>query len=216
MKKLLFISIIILSMLFVSPLTAFVQEFPRFFSLSVPFTTQAPFENWIQPWQDFCEEASIVMAAHFVWDLPLTPEIAAFEMQLIKQYEIASWNRYQDTSIGETAEILRELYNIDTLELKPVTYVEDIKFELRKGHIVIIPFAGRMVHNPYFVPPGPRYHMAIIRGYDDDRNEFIVNEPGTRWGEAYRYNQDVLFNALHDLNVGEVEDGEKLMLVVSK
>ena len=31
-------------------------------NLDIPFTSQAPSLNWDQPYQDFCEEASILMA----------------------------------------------------------------------------------------------------------------------------------------------------------
>ncbi|TSC68352.1 MAG: Uncharacterized protein G01um101466_475 [Parcubacteria group bacterium Gr01-1014_66] len=81
-----------------------------FMTQAVSFVSQAPSGNWAQPWQDFCEEASAVMTAHFLWQRPLTSSIAAQEIQIIKRYEEIVFGRYRDTSIEETAQILRELY----------------------------------------------------------------------------------------------------------
>src|SRR3989338_6436262 len=35
-------------------------------NLDIPFTSQAPHLNWEQPYQDFCEEASVLMAVQYV------------------------------------------------------------------------------------------------------------------------------------------------------
>ena len=35
-------------------------------NLDVPFTSQAPHLNWDQPYQDFCEEASVLMAVQYL------------------------------------------------------------------------------------------------------------------------------------------------------
>ncbi len=40
-------------------------SFPQSFELPVPFTSQAPNGNWDEPWQNFCEEAVILMTARF-------------------------------------------------------------------------------------------------------------------------------------------------------
>lgn len=39
--------------------------------------------------------------------------------------------------------------------------------------------------------------MTLIVGYSG--SDFITQDPGTRYGEHYRYNQDLLVNAIHDL-----------------
>src|SRR3990167_747254 len=40
-------------------------------NLDIPFTSQAPHLNWDQPYQDFCEEASILMAVQYVHGEPI-------------------------------------------------------------------------------------------------------------------------------------------------
>ena len=184
--------------------------------LGVPFTSQAPFGNWASPWQDFCEEASVVMAAHFVWGLPITPEIADLEMQLIRKYEEFVFGRYKDTSVDATASILKNLYGFKNITVKKIASTGDIKKEITAGNIVIVPAAGRMLKNPNFRGPGPLYHMLVVHGFDDVRDVFISHDPGTRNGKNFSYNQTSLFNAIHDWNYGDVMRGEKKMIVVGK
>ena len=184
--------------------------------LDVPFTVQAPFGDWSEPWQNFCEEASVVMAAHFLWGFPITPLLADTEMRLIKQYEELAFGRHKDTSIEETAGVLQNLYGFSGIRVKSVRSADEIKQELIGGKIVVAPMAGRLLKNPFFKSPGPLYHMVVIRGFDDERKTFIVNDPGTRRGEKLSYNQSLLMNALHDWNNGDVLRGEKKVMVVGK
>ncbi|MEK7083155.1 MAG: C39 family peptidase [Patescibacteria group bacterium] len=184
--------------------------------IQVPFTSQAPFGNWAQPWQDFCEEASVVMAAHFVWGMPITPKFAETEMQIIKQYEEIAFKRHKDTSIQETAAILSNLFGFKNIRVRSITMASDIKEELDHGGIVIAPVAGRLLKNPYFTPPGPLYHMLVIRGFNDTNNTFITNDPGTRRGNGFAYNQESLLAAIHDWNGGDVMRGEKNVIIIKK
>lgn len=184
--------------------------------LSVPFTSQAPAGRWASPWKDYCEEASVVMAAHFIWGLPVTPKIADLEMSIIRQFEIAAFGRWRDTGIEDTADILRRLYGFSDVTTGLVASADDIKKELAAGKIVVAPTAGRLLKNPFFTPPGPRYHMVVIRGFDEVRKEFIVNDPGTRRGEGLRYAEGILFNAIHDWNNGDVLLGVKRVMVVGR
>ncbi len=185
-------------------------------ALPVPFTSQAPAGNWASPWKDYCEEASMVMAVHFVWGVPLTPKVAGLEMDVIRRFEIAAFGRWRDTSIDDTAEVLRRLYGLSGVRTMLIASPEDIKRELAAGKIVVAPTAGRLLKNPFFTPPGPVYHMLVIRGYDEVKREFIVNDPGTRRGNGLRYAKDVLFAAIHDWNRGDVMRGEKRILTVAR
>lgn len=184
--------------------------------LAVPFTSQAPMGNWADPWQEYCEEASVVMAAHFLWRLPIPPAIADFEMGLIRRFEIAAFGHWRDTSIEETADILRRLYGFSNVSTVLIVTSDDIKRELAAGRVVIAPTAGGLLKNPYFTLPGPAYHMLVVKGFDDATKEFIVNDPGTRRGEGLRYAEDVLFNAIHDLASEDIVQGEKRIIVVGR
>lgn len=199
-------------------LAALVAAFPTnaATNLPVPFTSQAPTGDWRRPYQDFCEEASVVMAAHFVRGLPMNVRIADLQMKIIKTYEDLVFGRSKDTSAEETASILKNLYQLKNVQTKEIKTAEDMKAELRVGKIIIAPVAGRMLMNIYFTPPGPVYHMLVVKGFDDARNTFVTNDPGTRRGENYSYRQQILFNAIHDWNSGNVLQGKKTIIVVGK
>ncbi len=184
--------------------------------INVPFTSQAPRGSWVSPWKDYCEEGSVVMAAHFIWGAPLTPEIAELEMGIIRQFEIAAFGRWRDTGIEQTADILRRLYGFSGISTAVISSPEEIKAALAAGNVVIAPTAGRLLKNPFFTPPGPVYHMIVIRGFDRAKKEFIVNDPGTRRGDGLRYAEEILFNAIHDLNSGDTLHGAKRVMVVGR
>ncbi|HOX41873.1 MAG TPA: C39 family peptidase, partial [bacterium] len=89
--------------------------------------------------------------------------------------------------------------------------IDQIKKELANNRPVIIPAAGKMLKNPNFRNGGPIYHMLVIIGYEG--NEFITNDPGTRKGEGYRYDQNVIFDAVHDWDPANINNGQKIYLV---
>lgn len=133
----------------------------------------------------------------------------------LQQYEkVMLQGRFEDTSAAETADILTNLYKIENVSVREIKSVEDTKQEVALGHIVIVPTAGRLLKNPHFTPPGPLYHMVLMYGFDDQKNLFIVNDPGTRRGKGFVYNQTVLFKAIHDWNNGDVLHGKRMMIVV--
>lgn len=175
--------------------------------LDVPFTPQAPFGNWGDPRQeDGCEEASTLMAVRWArWEL-LTPEEAEREIIKISDYELATYGNFKETSIQDTAErIIRGYFNYENFEVKHNIGAEDIKVEIYKGNAVIIAVDGRKLANPFYTPPGPRDHMVVVRGYDSETKEFIVNDPGTKRGEKFRYAESLLQNALQDYPTGDHE-----------
>ncbi len=188
---------------------------PAEINLAVPFTPQAPHANWELPYNEFCEEASVLMAASYLQDADITSAEAADQKMLaIKAFEEKRFGHYEDTTVAETAIILREYYNITKVELHDNPTVTDIKQALAARKLVIVPAAGQQLHNPYFRAPGPLYHMLVIKGYTAD-GQFIVNDPGTRRGADYVYEESVVMNAMHNWRKdGQVEQGNKVVIIV--
>ena len=89
--------------------------------------------------------------------------------------------------------------------------MEQIKKEIASGRPVIVPAAGRILPNPNFTPPGPKYHMLVIKGYNS--TQFITNDQGTRKGDGFVYTYNSLLNALHDWDPGDILNGRKAVLV---
>ncbi len=186
-------------------------------NLAVPFTPQAPQGNWDEPYQEACEEASVYMVQQFYEGTPeglINADQAETDILKIVAFERELFGYYEDTTAEQVATFAELMFGFTT-ELIVDPTIDDIKTHLTLGHPVIVPAAGRELHNPYFTAPGPVYHMLVIRGFTDE-GQFIVNDPGTYRGEAYLYDFDTLMNAMHDWNNGdEITEGRKVVIVLT-
>jgi len=187
---------------------------PAKISISVPFTSQAPFGKWDIYHEEACEEASLIMLAYFAKGKNLTPEIAEEEIQNLIAYEIKTAGKYKDSVAQELADLGEKYYGLKNLKVVYDFTAEDLKKYLAKGKPIIVPAAGRMLKNPNFKSPGPLYHNLVLTGYDGDI--IITNDPGTKKGENYRYNIKIIYNAIHDFpgDKTKIEIGRKAMIVV--
>ena len=181
-------------------------------TLSVPFTSQAPYEDWSAPYQEACEEAALLMIDAYMQGTTL-PASVANEKILSLTDAVAKAGYGESMTIAELATFVQQWYGFRSRIIEDVT-VESIKEELRAGHPVIVPAAGKELQNPYFSGGGPWYHMLVITGFDED--EFITNDPGTVLGHGFRYQQDHLLSAIHDWTGQEqtISEGKKVMLIL--
>jgi hypothetical protein len=181
--------------------------------IAVPFSPQAPFADWGMPYQEACEETSLLMVDAYYRQLPFSREDADRAIQELVAWEMEHFGYHEDTTLEEVARIAREYLHYRTRILENPS-LEDIQRELAQGRPVIVPVAGRDLGNRYFTPPGPWYHMLVITGYDG--THFLTNDPGTRRGEAYQYRYDVLLEAIHDWTgvKEEIRTGRKAALIL--
>lgn len=184
-------------------------------NLAVPFTPQAPHANWDAPYKEFCEEASVLMAMSYIRGETIpSPEVADQKLLAIKAFEDQAFGYYEDTTAEETARIIREFYDYQQVQIISDPTAVDIKRVVASGRLVIVPAAGQQLGNPYFQQPGPLYHMFVVKGYTND-GKFIVNDPGTRRGADFLYEESVIMNAIHDWRADRnIELGRKVILVV--
>ncbi len=191
-----------------------ISTLPSQYNLAVPFTSQAPYGVWDAVHNETCEEASVLMVAAY-YDKQasgvIVADVADEELMRIIKFEDVFFGYNKDTTAAETALVL-ESYSYLSAELLSDPTIEQIKEAIVAGYPVIVPVAGRQLGNPYFTPPGPLYHMLVVKGYTEDT--FITNDPGTRHGQNYEYDQDVLMTAIHDWNGGDVENGAKVVIIV--
>lgn len=187
---------------------------PSEVNLDIPFTSQAPHQNWDLPYQEFCEEASVLMAASYVKGETIAgPDDADRKMIAIKDFEEKKLGFFKDTTAEETATILKQFYGIEKIEIIFDPSEQSLKKALAQGKAVIVPAAGRELGNPHYKRPGPLYHMLVIKGYTKT-GDFITNDPGTRSGANYVYKPSVLLEAIHDWNNGDVYKGKKVAMIV--
>jgi len=187
---------------------------PNKINLAVPWMSQAPHSDWDMPYQEACEEASMLMVDGFYKKhIKFTPDEADAAILKLVDYENKVRGDYKDTTAEETAKILRDYFGYKDVRVLPFKTVDDIKAIVSRGYPVIIPFSGKDLKNPNFRNGGPLYHMLVIKGFTDT-GLFITGDPGTRKGEDYTYPCQRIIDAAHDWNGGDMLDGGKLMIVV--
>ncbi len=195
-------------------------ELPKHLSLAVPFLCQAPYGNWQEPWQDACEEASLVMAATYFQERgerKISAEQGKKEILSLVVYQVKQYGGHYDLTAEQIAKLARDYFHLSANVESDAT-VKKIKQALARGQVVIVPAAGRLLGNPYYTPPGPAYHNLLIKGYDDDHQQFISNDCGTKRGESYRFDYQKLFNAIHDWpgDKHKMLEGKKVLIVIGR
>jgi hypothetical protein len=198
------------------------NQIPDSYNLAVPFAPQAPRGDWSLPYQEACEEASLIMAYRFFSKQGLTYDEMDSEIKKLVAWQIEKFGYYKDTTSKEVVIMARDYFGMDS-ELDFDTSVDNIKKIISNNNLIIIPAAGRLLPNPYFSGEGPAYHMLLIRGYT--KTHFITNDPGTKRGEEFVYKHNDLIRAIHDLpfdsggdNIDNLEDkikeGQKVLIVI--
>lgn len=185
----------------------------NYVDLNVAFTSQAPAKDWSEPWQNACEETSVLMVDYFYNRIDsVDVETASDDIlhfMAIKNYAFGE-------SLDEDIDLVLELINeIDLKWTGKVVYEPTIDMlleELSNSRPVIAPVYARELGNPYYLGIGPDYHMLVLVGYDLGSREFIVNDPGTQFGEGLRFSFDVMMEAIHDLDSKNYDQGEKVVL----
>jgi hypothetical protein len=181
-------------------------------NLAVPFSSQAPTANWAEPFQNACEEASLLMVDYYYANKKM-PDKLAVEKILVAMvdWEIQTWGVHPELPIAKEAELALAMYNQKTEIVNDLT-VEKIKDLLRQGRPVIVPADGKKLDNPNFRNGGPVYHMLVIKGFTGDK--FITNDPGTRLGADFIYTQSNLMYSIADWDTNKnAASGGKVGLV---
>ncbi|MFH0821035.1 MAG: C39 family peptidase [Candidatus Peregrinibacteria bacterium] len=192
------------------PVTA--DALPESVNLSVPFYPQAPDADWSLPWQEACEEASVVLAYYGATGQSITRDEFREELLKIIDWEMKNLGHYEHTNAVETARILKDYYGYTNFEILENPSIDDLKDRLAQGRLIIAPFAGRELGNPFYSGIGPLYHMMVIRGYDDEH--FITNDVGTKRGANFVYPYKRLLNAMHEWHDEDIDLGAKNVIVL--
>lgn len=184
--------------------------------IAMAFGSQAPHANWNPPYDEACEEASLIIVHHYLEGTPLNPNIMDKGILDMVAFE-ESKGLPIDIDMFQLADVAKEMFGYETevLEGNDVR-IERIEEELAKGNPIIVPLAGQDIGNPNYTGDGPPYHVLVILGYDS--KNFITHDVGTRKGENYVYRKEVIMDAIHDWNgsVDTIRSGPRRLLVVTK
>lgn len=182
-------------------------------NLDVDFYPQSPFWKWGPIFEDTCEEASLLLALNYVRDEYMNRIQFRDELLKIVEWQNKNFWFFKDTNVVQTAAILENMYNFNNLTILDNPEIRDIKQAISNGNIVIAPLYGIWL-NPNYWGEGPDYHFVVIKWYT--QNSFITHDVWTKKWENYVYNQNTLYNRIHDFHPTNIELGEKRIIVLKK
>jgi Peptidase_C39 like family len=184
--------------------------------LQVPFSAQAPTNNWSR--NEDCEETSITMANAFVGGNTQDRLPAAATQNAInnlKAWENAHLGYNQNTGVDATTQMAEGAFNLKITQIPNFTE-DDLKNALLNNHPILLPINAKLLQSAQYANGGPTYHMIVLRGFKGDT--FIVNDPGTDNGDGNEYPFSILQKAAADWNntTKTIDSSRKFALVVSK
>jgi hypothetical protein len=171
--------------------------------LPVPFTSQAPLNNWAAR-QHTCEEASLLMVDRYLHGdhsgKLIDPQTADAGIN-----QITTWKPAVDLTSQQVGEVAQRNmgWGYKLLEASR----ENMKQQLALGRPLIV---GVRTHglgnsnypgyNSHFEQAGWSVsHYLVVVGYDSGDN-YVLNDPGLTRGQGYHISYDQLMHAIDDLD----------------
>ncbi|MEJ0021076.1 MAG: C39 family peptidase [Candidatus Doudnabacteria bacterium] len=192
------------------------QMVPSSVVLQVPFTPQAPTDNWSR--NEDCEEASVTMANAYLngqTQDQMSADDAQNAINQLKNWENINAGYNMNTGADATTHMAQGAFGI--LVTPILNYSEqDLKKALAEKHVVLLPLNAKILNPAKYNDNGPLYHMIVVRGYNE--KEFIVNDPGTNSGDGNTYTFDTLKKASADWDQAAkaMDPNRKVALILSK
>lgn len=189
---------------------------PAVIILPVPFSAQAPSNNWSR--NEDCEETSITMANAFLTGTT-ADKLAADEAQKainnLKIWEQANLGYNANTGADATTKMAEGAFGLKVTQILNFTEA-DLKNAINDKRPILLPINAKLLGSAQYLDNGPTYHMIVIRGFRD--HTFIVNDPGTNNGDGNEYSFTVLKKASADWNsvTKTIDTNRKIALVISK
>lgn len=177
---------------------------PKSISLAVPHIWEIPDGKWVPPWSGACEEASVIMVERFYLHdktIALSPAQTKQIVGPLFPWENKTFGSNIDTDATRTARMVNDYTSAEaTIVWEPT--LDAIKDELRAGRPVISMHYGYDMKNPRhrFRQGSSSYHVVVLAGFDDAKQEFLVNDSELKDGRHNRYAYTTIMNSLHDFD----------------
>jgi hypothetical protein len=161
--------------------------------LPVPFSVQAPGNNW-KVFENACEEDALLMYHQFLEgdsriDLPVAEVDPA--LRAMESWQVTNWGADRDLTIDKTGQLAQAYYGYH-YEVVPATQ-ESISAQIAGGHPVVVPVMTHSLQNPNY-GPNTVYHEVLIKGYRADG--VVANDGGVKEGKNWFYSWAVLWQAI--------------------
>lgn len=184
-----------------TPTPSLTESPSKVVDLNVPFISEAPENIWKNPWVNACEEASIAMVEKFyTGDTEVTVTEAKEFMQMLFDVQDRLYGSNINSDAARTTDLINNYSSYKgKMVINPT--IEDIKNEIRAGRPVITLHHGGELKNKnvHFLASGSYYHMLVVKGFDDERGEFITHDDGDRiTGVNHRYEYNLFMDSIHD------------------
>jgi len=196
------------------------DEPKTYFSINVPYVSEAPEGDWSGDWVNACEEATITMVEYF-YKGQKSVSVAEAKDSLQKLFDEQD-SRYGNNKNADASQIHEIISVFEKFKSKIVRNptINEIKNEIINGRPVISLHKGFTLNNPNipFSPTKSSYHTVVVVGFDDAKQEFITHDPGDDIdGANHRYGYSVFMTSLHDY-VAETDttDGAPTTIFTSK
>jgi len=181
---------------------------------NMQFFSQAPYGNWNQPYQDACEEASLLIGYYYIKNMNKTKDQYNKDLLKMVKLEMDMLWYFESTTIMEMKQIINT--RDPSIKAKIIEHpsIRDIEKEISQNHAVIAPFYGKWINNPHYASWWPEYHFMVIKWYD--QSNFITHDVWTiRWANR-NYPKSLLMEHMHDWNRIDVQKWAPRILVLEK
>jgi len=192
---------------------------PNKHQIKTAFVPQSPEKNWDQPWQDACEEASLLTVDYYYKNIT-SADPQTIKNDLLKIFDFETQQSFtHDVNIDQMALVAQKYLGYSTKIITNPT-IEDLKKYLSQNIPIIVPANGKTLYqeNKHFKEGGPYYHNLVILGYDDTNNKFTVHDVGTQFGAYFKYSYSLLIQSIHDfpssLKKEDIDQGDKKVLIL--
>ncbi len=184
--------------------------------LQVPFTTQAPLNNWAQH-QESCEAANLTMLVAY-WQVDSSPVINPKQADATIR-QIDSWKPQPDLNDTMLGELAQQHYGY-AYRLVP-NDPQVIAEQLAAGRPLLAEVRTHGLGNPRYPGYSSHYeqtgwsvpHFVLIIGYDS--TGVWLNDPGISSGRGYHISYAQLTHAIDDLDQHHpaLDQGQVLLLI---
>ena len=167
--------------------------------MKIPYTPQAPKNNWDTAHEEYCEAAAALMVGSFFRGdrrSVIPPDEADQRMAQIVDYERKTWPGSLDLTLDRVGQTANFFYGLKPV-VEPAT-LDGVKREIAAGHPVILPLMthggpGGQKISPHYGSVSV-YHVLLVTGYDPQK--IYTNDAGFVEGQNWSYTWDVLQAAI--------------------
>ncbi len=169
---------------------------------NMDFFSQAPYGNWNQPYQDACEEASLLIWYYYLKNITKTKAEYNTDLLAMVDLEMQMLWYFESTTIMEMKQIINRRDKTIHASIIEHPTIRDIEREISQNHIVVAPLYGKWLKNPHYALWWPEYHFLVIKWYN--QTNFITHDVWTlRWANR-EYTKSIIMENIHDRNRTDV------------